>query len=384
MLQIEDLAKSYTKPKSRRAVARPSSIPEETSATARPFALRGVTFEVQAGEIFTLLGPSGCGKTTALRSIAGLERPDAGSIRLRDRVFFDSTKRINVPINKRGLGMGFQSYAIWPHMSVYRNVSFPLEALPKGRRPSGREIKQKVSSVLEIMELGSYADRQATTLSGGQQQRLALARAIVTNPPLVLLDEPLSNLDARLRDSMRFELKRLQQELGLTIVYVTHDQAEALVLSSRIAIMRDGDIVQLGRPRDVYDRPTSRFVAEFVGVSNVLTGVFGSREGQLVRVDTSEGALWARDETTRPPGSDAVLALRPERFELSTVKSTTSVRNEWKGVVVSRAFAGDSVEHLLEVGRVRLRVQCHPKISIPPGTDVYLTIAPEHVTVVPA
>src|SRR5919204_3616144 len=216
-------------------------------------AAQDVTFTVEEGRLFTLLGPSGCGKTTTLRSIAGLERPRAGEISVNDRVVFSSSKGVFVAPNRRGFGMVFQSYAIWPHMTVFENAAFPLEVGEK-RRPRA-EIRDKVMRVLTAVQLDHLADREATKLSGGQQQRLALARALVMEPQLLLLDEPLSNLDAKLRESMRFELKRMQRELGLTAIYVTHDQSEALALSSRIAVMNAGKIVQIGKPREVYERP---------------------------------------------------------------------------------------------------------------------------------
>src|SRR5919197_910162 len=224
-------------------------------------AAQDVTFEVPQGKLFTLLGPSGCGKTTTLRSIAGLERPRLGEIRVDEDLIYSSLRGVFVPPNQRGLGMVFQSYAIWPHMTVFENAAFPLRV--GRRRFSRREIEQRVNRVLATVDLSEMAQREATKLSGGQQQRLALARALVMEPRLLLLDEPLSNLDAKLRERMRFELKRIQRELGITTVYVTHDQSEALALSNEIAVMRDGRIVQLGSPRDIYERPRSKFVADF-------------------------------------------------------------------------------------------------------------------------
>src|SRR5437588_3780375 len=205
-------------------------------------AAQDVTFTVPEGKLFTLLGPSGCGKTTTLRSIAGLERPRVGEIAVNDRVVYSSSKGIFVVPNRRGFGMVFQSYAIWPHMSVFQNAAFPLEVGEK--RKTRQEIRDKVMRVLGAVQLDHVADREATKLSGGQQQRLALARALVMEPALLLLDEPLSNLDAKLREDMRFELKRLQRELGITCVYVTHDQTEALAMSNEVAVMRDGQVRQ--------------------------------------------------------------------------------------------------------------------------------------------
>ncbi|MGH8944563.1 MAG: ABC transporter ATP-binding protein, partial [Acidimicrobiia bacterium] len=209
MLTVTDLVKTF-----------PSSKSEKGGPVV---AVGGISFSIEPGQMFTLLGPSGCGKTTTLRSVAGLETPDSGEIQVGDRILYSSEKRIRVPANKRSLGMVFQSYAIWPHMNVFKNVAFPLE-VDQGKRLSRREITERVDNVLAVVQLDALAGRQATDLSGGQQQRLALARALVMEPELLLLDEPLSNLDAKLREEMRFELKRLQRELGITAVYVTHDQ----------------------------------------------------------------------------------------------------------------------------------------------------------------
>src|SRR3954466_13647357 len=231
-------------------------------------AAHDVSFDVPPGKLFTLLGPSGCGKTTTLRSIAGLERPQAGEIKVGDELIYSAARRIFVPPNQRGLGMVFQSYAIWPHMTVYENAAFPLRV---GRRKhSRRQIDERVNRALATVDLAEMAQREATKLSGGQQQRLALARALVREPRLLLLDEPLSNLDARLRDRMRIELKRLQRELRIPAVYVTHDQVEALAMSNRVAVFDHGKIVQLGAPREVYERPASGFVADFIGAANLL------------------------------------------------------------------------------------------------------------------
>jgi iron(III) transport system ATP-binding protein len=215
-----------------------------------------VTFDVPEGTFFTLLGPSGCGKTTTLRSIAGLERPVSGEIRIGEAVVFSGERRVFVPPNRRNIGMVFQSYAIWPHMNVFENAAFPLKV--GSARLSKAAIDERVNRVLAAVGLADFAGREATRLSGGQQQRLALARALVMEPKLLLLDEPLSNLDAKLRQRMRFELKRLQRELGVTTVYVTHDQNEALALSRQIAVMNAGRIVQVGTPREIYESPRPR------------------------------------------------------------------------------------------------------------------------------
>src|SRR6516162_7148324 len=241
--------------------------------------VRDATFRLEPATFFTLLGPSGCGKTTTLRCIAGLETPDEGRISVEGRVLFDAKARINVPVEQRSVGMVFQSYAIWPHMTVAENVAFPF-TVSRQRRYSRAEIEEGVRRALAIVGLEGFQPRPATRLSGGQQQRVALARAVVHEPRLLLLDEPLSNLDAQLRDEMRGELKRLQSKIGITTVYVTHDQSEALALSDQIAVMDRGRISQIGSPQDIYFRPVNPFVARFVGATNLLSGrLLGAVDG---------------------------------------------------------------------------------------------------------
>jgi iron(III) transport system ATP-binding protein len=256
-------------------------------------AAQDVSFEVPRGKLFTLLGPSGCGKTTTLRSVAGLEKPTAGEIEIDGRAIYSSSRGIFVAPNKRNFGMVFQSYAIWPHMNVFQNVAFPLQV----RRLGKRLIREKVMRMLEAVALDKFVDRDATKLSGGQQQRLALARALVMEPQLLLLDEPLSNLDAKLRDRMRFELKRLQRDFKLTTIYVTHDQTEALALSHEIAVMNEGRVVQIGTPRQIYDQPRDRFVADFVGSTNFISGTVLAVAGERCVVGSPRGGLaraWRR------------------------------------------------------------------------------------------
>ena len=383
MLIIESLAKSYGGESGGHRGRMRRKAPA-TDQPERVCAVDGVSFEVQDGELFTLLGPSGCGKTTTLRSVAGLERPDGGQIVLNEKRLFDASSRINVPANQRGLGMVFQSYAIWPHMTVFKNVSFPLDVMPRGRRPEKVQLQEQVMRVLEVTELAKYADRPATNLSGGQQQRLALARALVIQPELMLLDEPLSNLDAKLRETMRFELKRLQLELGLTTVYVTHDQSEALAMSSRIAVMNAGKIEQIGKPREIYTRPKTQFVAEFIGTSNFVAGTVAGTLGNTLRIKTAEGTLWGPPSSTLTCGDEVLVALRPENLMISTERDAGEVPNEWRGSVTTRAFMGDSVDHVVGVGKLELRVRCNPSISIAPGTEVYLTVDPANVALVPA
>jgi iron(III) transport system ATP-binding protein len=354
---------------------------------AQVFAVNDVSFTVEEGDMFTLLGPSGCGKTTTLRAIAGLEAPDSGTIALDGHTLFSreaGTKRggTNVAVNKRGLGMVFQSYAIWPHMSVFDNVAFPLRVAPRARRVGEAEVKRRVTKVLETMELAAYADRHATKLSGGQQQRLALARAIVIEPPLLLLDEPLSNLDAKLRESLRYELKRLQRELGITSIYVTHDQTEALALSSKIAVMQAGKVVQLGTPRDIYQRPQTKFVAEFIGTANFIDGTVTARSGQDYELETSAGMLSLSAEGDVTVGAAALASIRPESVQIS-VERPTEVRNVWSGVVTTRAFLGEAMDHIVSVGPYEINIRSGPETSIEPGTPVYVRFDPAKLSLVP-
>jgi iron(III) transport system ATP-binding protein len=253
---------------------------------------------------------------------------------------------------------------------------------PRSQRPNKSEIEQRVNRVLETMELRAYADRQATKLSGGQQQRLALARAIVIEPTMLLLDEPLSNLDAKLRESLRFELKRLQRELGITSIYVTHDQIEALALSSHIAVMREGNIVQLGKPRDIYENPQNKFVAEFIGTSNFVSGTVSGRDGERYTVETTEGRLGLGSGATLSTGSEVIVSIRPECVGLSTTRPT-GVQNIWEGTVTTRAFLGDAVDHVVAVGKHEIRARCAPSISVEPGTQVFLHLEDDKLSLVP-
>jgi iron(III) transport system ATP-binding protein len=380
VLRVEQLVKTF-------AGEHGGGDDDTNGSPRRVFAVNGVTFTVEEGEMFTLLGPSGCGKSTTLRAIAGLEDPDTGKIALSNRVLYsrsNGSKPINVPVHDRGLGMVFQSYAIWPHMTVFDNVAFPLEVRRREQKLTRKIIESRVMRVLETMELAKYAKRPATKLSGGQQQRLALARAIVIEPPLLLLDEPLSNLDAKLRESLRDELKRLQRDLGITSIYVTHDQVEALALSSRIAVIQEGNIVQLGRPREIYNSPSCKFVAEFIGSSNFVQGVVRSRDGCRYLIETSAGDLTIESPTDVVVGADVIVSIRPECVDLHTEESGGLVPNEWKGTVLSRSFLGDTVDHVLEVRGHSLRARVNPSVSIEPQREVYVRLAPDRVTMMAA
>lgn len=346
-------------------------------AIATGFAVDDVSFDVNVGEVVTLIGPSGCGKTTTLRSIAGLEVPDSGEIVLADRALYSSGSGVNLPASDRGLGMVFQSYAIWPHLSVFDNVAMPLKATRRKRSLKSAEIQSRVGDVLEVTGLATYAKRPATNLSGGQQQRLALARALATRPKLMLLDEPLSNLDAKLRETMRLELSRMQRDLGLTSIYVTHDQDEALAMSTKVIVMNDGEILQEGTPQEIYHEPHSRFVAEFVGTSNILEGTIKSVDGPDAAVETSMGLVYAshRPEAAKA-GEQVLVSVRPEGITMVPEASLpSSAPNCWDARVVSRAFLGDVADYLVRVGDIEFRTKSGATTIFEPGERIRLTTA---------
>jgi len=337
-------------------------------------AARDVAFDVPEGKLFTLLGPSGCGKTTTLRSIAGLERPRAGEIMLAGRTLFESGRGIFVAPSERNIGMVFQSYAIWPHMTVFENAAFPLKV--GRRRLPAREIRERVARILAIVAMDALADRPATNLSGGQQQRLALARALAMEPQLLLLDEPMSNLDAKLRERMRFELKRIQRETGVTTVYVTHDQAEALALSHAVAVMNEGRIIQVGSPREIYEHPRTRFVADFIGRTNLLKAKVLAAEGPgHYRLSTALGELHASCADALRAGETVAVSLRPEDIELS--EERPAGENVCAGTVSAKVFLGDSVDFQLSVGDFSLLARAHPSLRTPVGDAIFLRVSSE-------
>src|SRR5262245_20458730 len=343
-------------------------------------AAQDVSFSVAEGHLFTLLGPSGCGKTTTLRSIAGLERPRAGEISVNGRVMYSSSKGVFVSPNRRGFGMVFQSYAIWPHMNVFQNAAFPLEV--GGRGYSRAHVRDHVMHVLTAVQLDHLADREATKLSGGQQQRLALARALVMQPALLLLDEPLSNLDAKLREKMRFELKRLQRELKITTVYVTHDQGEALALSRQIAVMNEGRIQQIGTPRDIYERPANQFVADFVGTTNLFEGTVVGRdaaEDGVYCMRTEIGNVTVKAVHDLRLDERAMLSVRPEDVELSETRPAGS--NVWQGQVDQKVFLGEAVDFQIKVGTRTLLSRRHPTLRTKVGDAIFVQLNPEKCVV---
>tara|TARA_R110001606_G_scaffold21130_2_gene74839 strand:- start:205 stop:1338 length:1134 start_codon:yes stop_codon:yes gene_type:complete len=341
--------------------------------------IRDANFELPSGTFFTLLGPSGCGKTTTLRCIAGLERPDSGQIAVEDQVLFDDTNGISVPMNRRHIGMVFQSYAIWPHMTVFENVAFPLR-VSKERRYDNAEIVRMVEEALETVDLGGYGERPATKLSGGQQQRVALARAIVAHPKLLLLDEPLSNLDATLREDMRTELKRLQQQIGITTVYVTHDQSEALAMSDQIAVIERGHVVQLADPKEIYFRPANEFVARFIGSTNLFTGtVAGAAAADTVgsvRLDDGAGIHCLFPDGVAN-GTPIAVSVRPENIILSSEGSPVPEGHDGlAGTVRAASFLGTTIRYEVEVNGEIIKVMTPPDISLDPGARVNLTFPP--------
>src|SRR6185437_8528236 len=342
--------------------------------------VREVSFDLPTGTFFTLLGPSGCGKTTTLRCIAGLERPDAGRIAVGERVLFDQDRGIAVPMNQRGIGMVFQSYAIWPHMTVFENIAFPLR-VAKERRYSRDEIRTLVEDALGTVRLGGYGERPATRLSGGQQQRVALARAIVHRPQLLLLDEPLSNLDAALREEMRVELRRLQKQIGVTTIYVTHDQNEALAMSDRIAVMEQGRIVQMDEPREIYFRPASGFVASFIGSSNLFAGTrdAGVGAGEVAPVRLGDGGMIDCLFPGGHAGSGAVsVSVRPEAIALAAADTATAPGgnvlggNVLRGTVAAASFQGGNVRYDVRSGGLLVRVIGPAEPVFAPETAVLL------------
>ena len=356
-LQVENLRKQYVGFEGKRGAG-----------------VLGVGFDIAEGELFTLLGPSGCGKTTTLRAIAGLEIPDTGRIVIGGREMFNSESRTNVALYDRDIGMVFQSYAIWPHLSVFENAAYPLR-VSRARRYSAREITHKTMEVLHMVGLDAFAGRPATQLSGGQQQRLALARAFTRKPRLLLLDEPLSNLDAQLREQMRVELKRLQQETAVTAIYVTHDQTEALAISDRIAVMREGKIAQIGTPKEIYRRPASEFVANFIGRTNLLRGTLEERVGpeSVGRVKTSLGELRCFFTGSSEVGKSVALVVRPEHIGVvkNSTAETIGEENHLSGTVVREIYLGEIVEYLVAVPNGEIVVRA-PSGSVAKGDSVSL------------
>ena len=342
-------------------------------------AVNKVSLTVPEGRLFTLLGPSGCGKSTTLRCVAGLEKPEEGEIKIGQEKIFSSKEKIFVPANKRDIGMVFQSYAIWPHMSVFENVAYPLriKRLPK------EEIRRKVFEVLSTVGLEGLEDRLAPHLSGGQQQRVALARALVKEPKVLLLDEPLSNLDAKLREQMRLEIKDLQKRLNITTLYVTHDQTEALAISDLIAVMNQGEILDLGRPKEIYHRPQTKFTADFIGQTNILEGRILGKKGNLVKVATPLGEFLCSVLKETETVDEVFVLIRPENLKLLNDKPL-SPENTLEGRIKSLIFLGEMVDCQILAKGVVLRARIHPSSPFREDDEVYLKIDPESSICIPA
>ena len=344
-------------------------------------AVDGISFDLREGEFLTLLGPSGCGKTTTLMCIAGLHKPDAGEITVGGKSFTSMENNIFLQPEKRDIGMVFQSYAIWPHMTVEKNISYPLEV----RNYDTGEIEDRVMEVIRLVGLEDMAGKDATQLSGGQQQRAALARAIVCDPSLLLFDEPLSNLDLKLREKMRLELKRIQNEVGITSVYVTHDQAEALVMSDEIIVMSKGKIEQTGGPHSIYAKPTNRYVSNFIGMANLLEGKIvaisktGLGEISIYQDDESITIPCVVDDDTLQEGDAAVLSVRPENVYANKEKPEGPTI---KGEVIQTVFLGNYVDCRVRWGNFEWKIQAHPRENLREGESVYIRLDSNHALAV--
>jgi iron(III) transport system ATP-binding protein len=341
-------------------------------------AVDGVSLTVADGRLLTLLGPSGCGKTTTLRMIAGLEQNDTGRIAIGERIVSDPGRSLFVAPERREIGMVFQSYAIWPHMTVFANVAYPLQVR---HRPAG-EIQARVLESLQLMEMAHLAERPATALSGGQQQRVAIARALVFQPRVLLMDEPLSNLDAKLREQMRVELRALQQRLGITTVYVTHDQEEAMVLSDEVAVMHEGRVLQVAPPETIYTRPANRTVAAFVGTPNLLDAkareVRSAPGATLARVEGEGWTGWCSAPDDLQSGEMVTVIVRPEVIQLGRAATSAAPGIAWTGIVRQRFFRGTRNLYTLQVGTRTVSVDAPPDQAVAPGATVTLTVEALH------
>jgi iron(III) transport system ATP-binding protein len=324
--------------------------------------------------MLTLLGPSGCGKTTTLRCIAGLENPEEGDIVIDGKSMLSEGF---VQPSKRGIGMVFQNYAVWPHMKVFNNVVYGL----KIQRMSKQRIQEKAQQVLGLVGLDGLEDRYPAQLSGGQQQRVALARALVRNPKVLLLDEPLSNLDAKLREKMRFEIKSLVRRMGITSVYVTHDQAEAMVISDRIAVMDSGNVVQIGTAQEIYKKPANRFVADFIGTMNFMSGevvqVLQDTDSVYVRTEFSEKMLCKTPGiTATTPGKKVYASIRPEDVEVFA-EPPQAMENLFKGTITHKAYLGNLLYFFVSINGTMIRVQVQHHVPQEEGQELYLFLNPQ-------
>ena len=342
-------------------------------------AVAGISFEVPKGKLLTLLGPSGCGKTTTLNIIAGFETPDDGDVHVGERLISSASENVLVPAHKRNLGMVFQSYGLWPHLRVRDNVAFGLQM----RNTPKNEIAGAVERALGLVRLDGLGERYPSQLSGGQQQRVAFARALVYEPDVLLLDEPLSNLDAALREEMRLELKDLQTESGITTIFVTHDQVEAMVMSDIIVVMNEGRIEQMGSPSDVYQNPANQFVAGFVGISNFLEGevVAASVGDALTAVKVGEVTLLCKTAGVSE-GSKVLLSIRPEDCVASTEAPPEGTPNVIECSVDKAVYMGGVLELWLSAGNQQIRVHGHRLPILESGASVYVSIDPASISAI--
>ncbi len=359
----------------------------EITALSKRFERRGgeevravddVTITVAAGEMLVLLGPSGCGKTTLMRLVAGLEKPDSGSISLGGHVVYDSQRKLDTPPEKRPASMVFQSYALWPHMTAFENVAYPL----RSQGLSKSKAQPRVDRVLEMVGVDALRDQYPAQMSGGQQQRIALARAIVAGQGLILFDEPLSNVDAKVREQLRHEIVRIQQEFGFTGIYVTHDQEEALTLGSKIAVLRQGKVEQLGSPQEIYENPATRYVAAFVGTADEIPGKVQASRAGTVEVRSDSGVTWVAPSALRPTDSRVVVVARPEHWSVSV--TPVSGPNAVEGTVDASMFMpGSQMEYLVSTADAKIRAWVPRGEHLPGGSKVWLTCSSKDLRIFP-
>jgi ABC-type Fe3+/spermidine/putrescine transport system ATPase subunit len=348
----------------------------------RAAVIRDTAFTVAKGEFFVLLGSSGCGKTTTLRAIAGLERPDLGSISIGGQIMSCPDLRIWVPPERRPTAMVFQSYAVWPHMNVHENIAFPLRS--GAHRVPRREVASRVAEALNLLGLSAMATRPVTTLSGGQQQRVALARALALRPKVLLMDEPLSNLDLALQVRLRGEITRIVRQLGLTAVYVTHNQAEAMEMGDRIAVMDQGRIVQLDTPEEIYARPQHEFVARFIGEMTLVPARWAGQIGDMAVLDTALGRMYACLPAMGklPVGASCLLGLRAEDIAFAPA-TDDAPRNLMEARIVARRFRGDTMLHTALCGETMLAFRTHRSVALEEGQSIRLSVDPAHCCTIP-
>lgn len=343
-------------------------------------AIAGVDIHIPDGKIVTLLGPSGCGKTTTLRCLAGFENADEGKIWIGDRLIFDSREKINISPQKRGMGMVFQSYAVWPHMSVFENIAFPLRI----RKAPRGEINERVARALSMVGIEELKNRLPSEISGGQQQRVAFARAIVYDPAVLLLDEPLSNLDAKLRERMRFEILELQRKIGVTTVYVTHDQEEAMVLSDEILIMDFGKVIQRGNPEEIYFDPSNKFVADFIGKINFLNGTVANQKEDMSIVGINDEGFHSEVYSTRTnysQGQKVLVSIRPENIQIHSSKPEQEM-NTWPARMIRKNFLGGLFDMVVEVKGKELRARTPFRVDAKSGSEIFIHVPPKDVLLI--